>query len=442
MTKIENIKNTVICGDSLSVLKSFPDKCVDMVMTSPPYFGLRDYGTAEWSGGDTDCDHMQTHGKPRNERPNITNCRIGKGGSTFDAQEKKQYKNICKKCGAKSIDNQLGLETTIDSYISKLCDIFIEIHRVLKDEGSCYVNLGDSYAGSGKGIGADRNKCKEVYNDSDIVKTDWKNIDIQDKSLCLIPQRFAIEMVNRGWILRNCIIWEKPSCMPSSAKDRFTVSHEYIYFFVKQKKYWFEQQFDELAINSDVKYRQKLRADKEYNSKIPYKNNLPKTFDVEKKNKRAVWEINTESYKSYSGSHFAVFPQKLCHTPIMASCPEFICKKCGKPRKKILKKIGKNNYNEKGNPQGINRTKMEWKDSHPSKNDRWKSKFQDKGYTCCGCNAEFESGIVLDPFFGAGTTGVVALKLNRNFIGIDLNPEYIELSRKRLKPFLEQGKLF
>jgi len=157
--------------------------------------------------------------------------------------------------------------------------------------------------------------------------------------------------------------------MPSSVKDRFTVDFEYIFLFSKKKKYYFETQY-EPANQKECWYRNKLRQNKNYNLKKPYKHNFPIPKNMNKKNKRTVWRINT---KPYSEAHFAVFPEELCEIPIKAGCPE--------------------------------------------------------------------GGIVLDPFFGAGTTGLVALKQGKKFIGIELNPEYIKIADKKLKPYLKQTQL-
>jgi len=298
-------------------MKELPDESVDMVMTSPPYWALRDYG----------------------------------------------------------VEGQLGLEPTFQEYINKLCDIFDEVKRVLKKEGTCWVNMGDtymndsSYSKAGRqGFGND--KIGMIYKDES---------QCPKKSLCQIPSRFAIEMCNRGWILRNEIIWHKPNCMPSSVKDRFTVDFEKLFFFTKSKKYYFETQYEPFHANTDVWYRQELRYGKQYNTKKPYKNNVPyantkaqnpsdskrRILEIMKtskgRNKRCVWRITTKPYKE---AHFATYPEALCETPIKAGCPE--------------------------------------------------------------------DGIVLDPFFGAGTTGLVAWKLGRKYIGIELNPEYIKIAEKRL----------
>ena len=203
----------------------------------------------------------------------------------------------------------------------------------------------------------------------------------------MIPFRFSIEMVNRGWILRNTIIWYKKNCMPSSCKDRFTVDFEYLFFFSKKKDYYFETQYEPCLTqekrpggfirnrfyNYDSKFNNNPEA---YNS--PRARTQRKDYNAEEyfyspqgRNKRTVWTINT---KSFSEAHFAVYPEELCETPIKSGCPE--------------------------------------------------------------------EGIILDPFFGSGTTGLVALKQNKKFIGIELNKSYIEIAKKRLRPWIEQTKLF
>ncbi|MAH43706.1 hypothetical protein CL614_08380, partial [archaeon] len=135
----------ILHGDVIDKLKEIETGTVQCVVTSPPYWGLRDYGTASWEGGDDACEHLQPHGNPRNERPNTTNCGIGKGGDYFDAQELKQYTKECKKCGAKRIDQQLGLEETPEEYVEKMVEVFKQVKRVLKHDGTVWLNLGDSY---------------------------------------------------------------------------------------------------------------------------------------------------------------------------------------------------------------------------------------------------------------------------------------------------------
>ena len=313
----------IIQGDCLEEIKKLPDESVDCVVTSPPYWALRDYG----------------------------------------------------------VEGQFGLEPTFQEYITKLCDIFDEIKRVLKKEGTCFVNLGDSYIGSpaGKtkpsGFQQEHSALNGDYQPTIHKFADPKNPaslrareqvpkqSLPNKSLCQIPNRFAIEMQDRGWILRNEIIWHKPNAMPSSVKDRFTIDFEKVFFFVKNKKYYFEQQrqpHKEVSLNRIKK---------------PWRGNLTKGHalgglkdgDMSKmchpdgRNMRTVWSINTASLKE---AHFATYPEALIEPMIKAGCPM--------------------------------------------------------------------GGVVLDPFMGAGTTGLVARKQDKNYIGIELNMEYIEIAERRI----------
>ena len=255
-------------------------------------------------------------------------------------------------------EGQLGLEPTFQEYIDKLCNIFDEVKRVLKKEGTCWVNIGDTYNGNKEGK-TDNKVCDYLKNTTTNLHN--KKGDLPDKCLCQIPSRFAIEMTNRGWILRNEIIWHKPNCMPSSVEDRFTVDFEKVFFFVKSKKYYFEQILEPLSENTDIEYRQNLRKDKEYESKEPYEKNFPKSFNIQGKNKRTVWSITT---KGFSEAHFATYPEALVEPMVKSGCPM--------------------------------------------------------------------GGTVLDVFSGSGTTGRVAIDNGRNYIGIELNPEYIEIQKRRL----------
>lgn len=253
---LSEIRNTVVCGDSLEVLKTLPDTCIDCVVTSPPYWALRDYG----------------------------------------------------------VDGQLGLEPTFQEYITKLCNIFDEVKRVLKKDGTCWVNLGDTYSGMKVGN-------TEIYKNPNVVNNNFvkPKSDIQDKCLIQIPSRFAIEMTNRGWILRNEIIWHKPNCMPSSVKDRFTVDFEKVFFFVKSKKYYFEQQFEKAAMNrwgghSPINMNNTKDKHNQFGG-------LTRDRDMmlEFRNKRVVWSINTKPSKE---EHYAMFPDDLIKPMIQAGCPK------------------------------------------------------------------------------------------------------------------------
>jgi DNA modification methylase len=381
----------IIQGNALDKLKEIKTESINCIVTSPPYWGLRDYG----------------------------------------------------------VEGQLGLEKTFEEYIDKLCTIFDEAKRVLRKDGTLWVNLGDTYWGGGnnRGSSPENLSAKQFSNRGarGQVQNKWDD-SYQSKSLCLIPFRFAIEMVNRGWICRNVIIWHKPNCMPSSAKDRFTVDFEYLFFFVKNKKYWFSQQFEngsggfsivsktkkysqsnghsnrmgldreptyrerrvfEILQNNIANYLKKYIKGKEYQldntfgqhkwrhwirtdesgASLPcpddwlilkdildfdnqYDEQMTKTEIYlddgtqcinQGRNKRTVWTIPT---KPYPECHFAVYPAELIRTCIKAGCPK--------------------------------------------------------------------GGVVLDPFAGSGTTLEEAIRQGKDYIGIELKDEYIELIEKRL----------
>jgi DNA modification methylase len=310
---INKFINKIICGDVLDVLKKLSDESIDCVVTSPPYWALRDYG----------------------------------------------------------VKGQIGMESSIEEYLEKLLNVFDEIKRVLKPSGTCWVNFGDTYAGNSKG--GHRNKPQGNMFDSLSKRATFQKLKtelaLQPKSLCLIPSRFALGMIERGWILRNEIIWHKPNVMPQSAQDRFTVDFEKVFFFVKNRKYYFRQQYEELKDAERLK-RRLLDPTKKHKQTESYwfaanptisENRRLKMLERGRR-KRCVWTIGTTKF---AGNHFAVYPPKLVETPIKAGCPE--------------------------------------------------------------------GGIVLDPFMGSGTTAVVAKKLKRNYIGIELKPEYASLARDRLK---------
>lgn len=436
-------------GHALEVLKELPAESVDCVMTSPPYWGLRSYKTEPmiWDSKDG-CKHewgdkiehpMAKSGKHQGEL----------GGSTNLAQDSARFNsnglgNFCSLCGAWR--GELGLEPMIELYIKHLIQIFNEVKRVLKKTGTCWVNIDDSYAGSNCGYGDYRSKNKqslsipEIYGD---VRKPQAKIDLPAKSLCLIPSRFALAMVENGWILRNDIVWNKPNPMPESVKDRFTGSWEHLFFFVKSKRYWFEQQFEPIAESTvgrgPVDFGGAKGRNYEPTADDPnYRagsEQWGRTFDYTEsckngRNKRDVWVINTQPYPE---AHFATFPEKLCETPILAGCPSMICKKCGKAREKIYGNSRWESHQSEGMAALDTPDSPMYRGGHHNDGLPYRSEIKDLGYTDCGCNIGFEPGVVLDPFTGSGTTQAVAKRLGRKSIGIDLSLDYCELAIKRIQ---------
>lgn len=400
------------------------DESVNCIITSPPYWGLRKYDIPDlvWDG-DANCEHEWRVGNI------VWHGDRGKGThkEVYCGMEKQEsFYNVCIKCNAWK--GQLGLEPTIDLYIKHLMQVMDECWRVLRKDGTLWVNLGDSYAGSNNGS----NDYRE--NGASISKNDRKymgqktgnNIEgIRDKSLCLIPERFAISMLDRGWILRNKIIWYKRNCMPSSAKDRFTVDFEPIFFFVKSKKYWFEQLIES---NNDTYNGKRGKITRRTKKQSAMRTEGYSDYYGLGRNKRCVWDIPTQPYPE---SHFATFPEALVEPMIRAGCPKEICVQCNTARKLItirgeyIRTGGKRN---KPTP-GLSAQQLQ--------GTGYYAKIV-SGYTDCGCGAGFKPGIVLDPFCGTGTVVKVAEELGRSCIGIDLG--YADLQRKRLSNI--QKRLF
>ena len=340
----------ILQGDVIEKLKELDDCSVQCCVTSPPYWGLRDYGTASWEGGDVNCDHtisMPTKWNDPKRGTNYTRPEVaGRGGDA----------SACHLCGAKRIDSQLGLEETPEEYVENMVEVFREVKRVLKDDGTVWLNLGDSYNGSGKAGNKDSEYFKKhtefgkPAKNKDKIGKPTKVDGLKPKDLVGIPWRVAFALQSDGWYLRQDIIWHKPNPMPESVTDRCTKSHEYIFLLTKSAKYFYDADgIGEKTLTQD-------------NS-----NNGLKTNNYEKRNKRSVWTINTKPYKE---AHFAVFPPKI---------PE-LCIKAGTS----------------------------------------------------------EGDTVLDPFFGSGTTGWIAQRLGRKWIGIELNPEYVKIAEKRF----QQQELF
>jgi len=480
--KIKDILDTIICGDVLEELKKFPDECVDCIITSPPYWGLRDYGETTYKiwGGDQDCNHEWIIEETR--RPNAS------GGKTDYAKQKLAIKGtenysefvdyhnrvtksfFCKKCGAWY--GQLGLEPTLDLYLVHLWEITDELWRVLKKTGVMFWDHGDSYSGNmGKRNGW--SYVSGLGNKKDGTTINFKaKYSIPQKCLCFQNYRLILGMIDIDYrilvewramgkpegkleemlkhpkiqrILRNQIIWYKPNHLPSSVKDRFTNAYEPIFMLVKSKKYWFD--LDAVRVPHKESSYKRAQYSWKHSSRNeqatpPY---TKKRWNVKElkynfalgKNPGDIWEIPTQPFPE---AHFATFPEKLVEPMIKAGCPQWICKKCGKARERIIKGTSpcafglRQRDTQKGRIKGP-QTKASQKEIQ-TYNEKETFVGEGKitlGWTDCGCNAGWEAGIVLDPFMGSGTTALVAKKLGRHFIGIELNPEYVKMAYRRLE---------
>ena len=306
-------------GDCRETLKSIPNNSIHTCVTSPPYFGLRDYG----------------------------------------------------------MEDQIGLEQTQEEFVAQLVSVFREVKRVLRDDGTLWLNLGDSYAGSGKGRNGDGSPnvnplSKQATSAGTIignlVKSQTPNC--KPKDLIGIPWRVAFALQADGWYLRQDIIWHKPNPMPESVQDRCTKAHEYIFLLSKSPKYYFDHEAIKEPVTGSTVRRlsQKNLLNQSGSDRVPFKTNgtMKAVGNTETRNKRSVWTVTTKPFK---GAHFATFPPDLIEPCILAGCPK--------------------------------------------------------------------GGTVLDPFGGSGTTGLVSLNNGRNAILCELNPEYGELIKDRIGMFSE-----
>ena len=411
-------------------------------------YGLRDYGTAKWEGGDPNCEHTVGSGDNDNLKTYVT--RPERDGI------KRQY---CQKCGAVRIDQQIGLEQTPAEYVNDIVQVFREVWRVLRDDGTVWLNLGDSYNGSG-GAGGDYTEggLKEGQ-----PKYPGRHINnLKPKDLIGIPWMVAFALRDDGWYLRQDIIWHKPNPMPESVKDRCTKAHEYVFLLSKSPRYYYDYEAVlEPATGYDGRKDTKFKGSiKSYDGVMPggkpqtfaqngherwqYKNlqddgQQPNTMHLKRlegeeymspvRNRRSVWTVPTSPYK---GAHYATFPPKLIEPMILAGCPQVVCAKCGAPYVKVVTKSDwKRHQSQKAKDQDIVGNPM-YRGGHH--NDGLPSyKGTNKDYDLqptCDCNAGTTSGIVLDPFVGSGTTVMVANQLGRRGIGLDLSFKYLQENAK------------
>ncbi len=300
---VTEITNTILHGDSLAVLKQLPDRCVQCCVTSPPYYNLRDYG----------------------------------------------------------VDGQIGLEASPAAYIAKLVEVFREVRRVLRNDGTLWLNIGDSYSNDRKWGGHSSGKHrKELHS----MKRPRRYTGLPGKNLLMIPARLAIALQDDDWILRSDIIWHKPSAMPESITDRPTNDHEHVFLFARSERYYYDQDAirEPHVTTSNIRDRAGESAWASKALLTPIGEGIREWNHPAGRNKRSVWTIAAQPY---ADAHFATMPPKLVEPCILAG-------------------------------------------SRPG-------------------------DLVLDPFFGAGTVGLVALQQGRNYLGIELNAEYIRLAEKRLE---------
>jgi len=518
--------DTVVAGDAREVLRGLPAGCFNSVVTSPPYFNKRLYQTAPllW-GGDPFCNHdfslATIGGDFRSNKVGATTTVGTNKAMAIWAPVKhgNEYRNhlgplaspyaegvaqghyihqgttesdkvregtitegfveeaYCSKCGCWR--GSLGNEPSISQFISNLISIFDEVYRVLRNDGSCWVNLGDTYWGGGHGgntlysaSDGDVKSLKQGNSSVFVPTVKWSN-DYPKKCLCMIPERFAIAMQEHGWVVRQVIAWISKNKMPEAVKDRFTSSWEFIYHFTKQGDYYFDQQFEPLA---DLE-RTNFQSGSRIHGENPDRNDndlgiRSKDFSFPLgKNRRNIFNVNTspcdwefcndckrlyvraerreiriEKWTNDKGierrkricvcgsstgwiDHFASYSIKLIEPLIKASVPKEICCKCGKPREAIYEKTG-----DVVQQRWSKASKLAEMQRLSDSSAIYHGEIREKkliGYSDCGCNAGFRAGIGCDIFMGSGTTGIELIRQGKHYFGIDLNKNYVDVANAR-----------
>lgn len=359
----------ILDGNCLTKLKELPDNSIQMCVTSPPYFNLRDYGTGHWEGGDPNCEHK---GKLIASNHNF-NYADGRGSNG------EIRSNICEKCGAIKVDEQIGLEETPEQFVDKLVQVFHEVKRVLKEDGTLWINIGDSYCNSNGFERSDsewKRKGRADAKANDRNLTSLHNTGLKTKDLIGIPWMLAFALRADGWYLRQDIIWHKTNPMPASVEDRCTSSHEYIFLLSKSPKYYFNYEAIMEDSTKDVTSEFYFGGNKYVENDTGICDASHRTYSGNpyipngRRRKRDVWQVPVSSSRD---SHFATYPKKLIEPCILAGSRE--------------------------------------------------------------------GDTILDPFNGSGTTGIVAMQWGRKYIGCELNPEYIAITEARFEKEL-QGAVY
>ena len=377
---------TIHLGDCREILRGLPANSVHCCVTSPPYFGLRDYG-----------------------------C-----------------------------DGQIGLESTPAEFVAQMVAVFREVRRVLRDDGICWLNLGDSYnAHPGQRKVTDSPGEKQATSAGSVGAPSRSVPGLKPKDLIGIPWRVAFALQEDGWWLRQEIIWHKPNPMPESVTDRCTKSHEQIFLLAKSERYYFDAVAIAEMADTAGKPMNFTSVQADAIGRKPSGNQLPENYTKERgdtRNKRSVWTVTT---KPYGGAHFAVFPPDLIEPCILAGTSEHgCCPDCGTPWRRVIEKDRK--ATRPGNDTKIGRAS----DDPDSPYERHSGTIVgnlDPQRHCtvtktvgweagCECgNANQVPCVVLDPFTGSGTTAEVARKNGCHFVGCELNPEYLKLAADRFK---------
>lgn len=375
--------NQIIQGDCIETMRQWPFESAHCCVTSPPYWGLRDYG----------------------------------------------------------VDGQIGLEKTPEEYVAKMVSVFREVKRVLRKDGTLWLNLGDSYAGSGCGSNDYRENGASISKNDEKYKGQKTQLasGLKPKDLVGIPWRVAFALQQDGWYLRQDLIWHKPGPMPESVRDRCTKAHEYLFLLTKSSRYFYDNEaIKEEATGYDGRKDTMMKGSDKYiadympstnsqsvhargHERWPSKNEN----GIPMRNRRSVWTIPTESYGE---AHFATFPKKLIEPCILAGTSQKgCCKRCGSPWVRVVERTDIPDDSAKGSRFDTGKTAINGM-GRVQEGERFRT-IATGWRPSCQCNAEVVPCVVLDPFMGSGTTAQVAYEFGRDYVGCELNPKYISFGR-------------
>jgi DNA modification methylase len=426
----------ILVGDARAGLAALPAESVHCVVTSPPYWGLRDYGLPPtvWGGEDPGCAHAwATAIHPGMSGGMASPMQAHKGLQNFQAFGPTEHAT-CARCGAWR--GALGLEPTPAAYVAHLVEVFRAVRRVLREDATCWVNLGDSYATR---WGSQRAEGRRGMEDNERSRGGPVVAGLKEKDLVGIPWRVAFALQADGWWLRSEIIWHKPSPMPESVTDRPTKAHEQLFLLAKAERYF----YDADAIredNSDAENNLaragliKRASPKDLAIRAADGNGLNPASETAYgqggRNKRSVWTIPSAPF---SEAHFATFPPALVEPCLKAGTSERgACPACGAPwRRAVAETFVASSGHLKGGQKGLyEHFASGWAQCRPG---RIESETLGWAPTCACAAGEPRPCVALDPFAGAGTVGLVADRLGRDAILVDLKPEYAAMAERRIR---------
>lgn len=375
---------TLYTGNAAQVLASLPTASVDCIVTSPPYWGLRDYGTGRWTGGRHDCRHEQA--------------------STTAVARRRREPRRCRECGAAWVDQQHGLEGSLGDYVERLVGVFGEARRVLHPQGTMWLNMGDCFASGETGRNDAASHYPSLHGEQVTrrARRIARRSGIPAKNLLGVPWRIAFALQATGqWWLRNAIVWAKTNPMPESVSDRLSTSYEMIFLLTPGPRYHFD--LDAIRIP---------RTDPTAIGRNTVIGGIGKGPRNTVSSETHRYGHNTHAPPKYADSDPAVFAGRRPGTNMLAA--------------------GKH---DNRHPRGKNPGDVWQLSTRPLKEAHFAAFPIDIPLRCiaAGCRP---GGTVLDPFSGAATTGLAALRLDRRYVGIDLNPDYTAIARRRLVPHL------